>query len=180
MSNIMKSPRGSTLRTWSSLQLLLMGCEGRLHLITYFPGCSSYLTRCRVCLCDLCGFHLTSVLRLLHLICNSPWVLRPWQHLKISIQWNTWKVCVCVMPSQHLLLKVREDKREECPDWVWLSWLGVVPQSTRLPIWFLVRVQAWVVGSGAYKGQPISVSLSRWCFSPSVFLLLSPYLKIHK
>ena len=61
---------------------------------------------------------------------------------------------------------------------VWLSWLGIVPQSKRSLVQFLVRAHAWVVGSvpgqGMFERQPIDVSLSHRCFSPS----LSPSLHL--
>ena len=64
---------------------------------------------------------------------------------------------------------------------VWLSWLGVVPQSERLLVRFLVRSYAWVVGSVPGVGAPtrgdrlmflshIDVSLP--LFLPSFFLSL--------
>ena len=55
---------------------------------------------------------------------------------------------------------------------VWLSWLGIALQSKRLPVPFPNRAHAWVLSSvprqGTYERQPIDVSLSRWCFSPSL------------
>ena len=61
---------------------------------------------------------------------------------------------------------------------VWLSWLGVILPSKRLPVQFSVRAHAWVAGSVlaqcAGERQPINVSLSHRCFSPSI----SPYLPL--
>ena len=61
---------------------------------------------------------------------------------------------------------------------MWLSGLGIFPQSKSLPVQFPVRAHAWVAGSvlswGAYERQLINVSLSHQCFSPS----LSPFLPI--
>ena len=58
--------------------------------------------------------------------------------------------------------------RKSQPWPVWLSWLGVFPQSERSSVWFPVRAHAWVVGSvsgrGTYKRQLINVSLSHQCF----------------
>ena len=40
---------------------------------------------------------------------------------------------------------------------VWLSWLGVIPQSERSPVGFLIRAHAWVAGlvpgQGEYRRQ---------------------------
>ena len=55
------------------------------------------------------------------------------------------------------------------PRWVWLSWLGIVPQSKRSLVRFLVRAHVWIV---VYERQLIDVSLSYWYFSP----FLSPSL----
>ena len=69
-----------------------------------------------------------------------------------------------------------------CP--VWLSWLGIIPQGERLPIRFLVRAHALVAGLvpslGTYERQPIDISLSHRCFSPSLSLSFALSLKINK
>ena len=63
---------------------------------------------------------------------------------------------------------------------VWPSYLGILPQSKRLPVRFLVRAHAWVAGSvpsrGMYERQPINVFFSHWYFPPS-FSLPSPLSK---
>ena len=65
-----------------------------------------------------------------------------------------------------------EIKGEIEPWPVWLSWLGIIPQSERSLVRFLVRAHVWVVvlipSWGTYERQPIDVSLSHWCFSPSL------------
>ena len=54
----------------------------------------------------------------------------------------------------------------------WLSGMGVILQSKRLSVQFLVRAHAWVVslvlGQGLYERQLINVSLSHQCFSFSL------------
>ena len=61
---------------------------------------------------------------------------------------------------------------------MWLSWFGHRPENQRLQGWFLVRAQAWVVGSFAgctmYERLPVHISLSHQCFSSS----LSPSLPL--
>ena len=60
---------------------------------------------------------------------------------------------------------------------VWLSWLGIILQSKTSLVQFLVRTYAQVVGlvpgQGAFKRQPIHVSLTR-------FLPLLPFSKNKK
>ena len=62
------------------------------------------------------------------------------------------------------------------------QWLGVIPQGKKSLVLFLVRARAWVAGlfpgRGAYERQPIDVSLSHWCFSPSLSPSLPLSLKI--
>ena len=69
------------------------------------------------------------------------------------------------------------------PQLVWLSWLGVVPQTERPPVQFPVMVHSWITGLvpswGAYERQPIAVSLSHRCFSPSLPPSLPPLKKIN-
>ena len=89
--------------------------------------------------------------------------------------WGTWiSLSMCILEwkwagtsknNYHVLL------------WpVWLSWLGIVLQTERLQVWFLVRahtrVAGWVPGWGTYERQPVNVSLSHQCFSPSLSLFL--------
>ena len=74
-------------------------------------------------------------------------------------------------------------KKEERSPWpVWLSWLGTVRQTQRLPFWFLLRVLAWVValvsGWGMYERQQIDVS--HIDVSLPLFLLSFLFLKINK
>lgn len=52
-------------------------------------------------------------------------------------------------------------KNQNWPSLVWLRWLGIVLQSDRL--------QVWAPSQGMYEGQPINISLSQWCSSPSLF-----------
>ena len=65
-----------------------------------------------------------------------------------------------------------------------LSWLGVVLQSKGSLVRFPVRAYAWVAGlvpgGGAQERQPIDVSFSHWCFSPSLSPSLPLSLKINK
>ena len=74
-------------------------------------------------------------------------------------------------PGNMLLMTHRESETEPWSEFsilrpwpVGLSWLGVVPQSKRLLVWFQVRAHAWVAGLvpswGAYKRQPPSLSPS--------------------
>ena len=69
------------------------------------------------------------------------------------------------------------------PQPVWLSGLGVIPQSERSPVRFLARAQAWVLGQvsglGAHERQPINVSLSHRYFFPSLSPSLPHTLKIN-
>ena len=55
---------------------------------------------------------------------------------------------------------------------VWLSWLGVIPQSEGLLVWFPLRAYAYIVGLlpgwGVCERQPIDVSLLYRGFSPSL------------
>ena len=61
---------------------------------------------------------------------------------------------------------------------VWLSRLGNILQSARSPVQFQVGlVQALGFRAHARDNQPINVSLSRWCFSPSLPPSLSLSLK---
>ena len=63
----------------------------------------------------------------------------------------------------------------ECswPWLVWLSWLGIVLQTGRSSVWFLVLAHAWDSGSvpsqsgcmRRMRGQ----NFSHWCFSPCLF-----------
>ena len=75
------------------------------------------------------------------------------------------------------------DDRNRCQQWpVWLSWLGVVPQSGRLPFRFPVRAQAWVV-DWSWMGH--MQEATNWCFSLMLMFLsisfsLSISLKINK
>ena len=66
---------------------------------------------------------------------------------------------------------------------VWIHWLGIILQTKRSQVQFLVRAHAWVSSSvptqDTCKGEPINVSLSNWCFSPSVSLP-SPLSRINK
>ena len=66
----------------------------------------------------------------------------------------------------------------------WLTWLGVLPQSKGSPVRFQVRIRAWFVISvpswGVYERQQIDVSLSQWCFSPSLSPSLPLSLKRNK
>ena len=63
---------------------------------------------------------------------------------------------------------------------MWLSWLGMIPQSKSVPVQFLIRAHAWVVGLfpswGVWERQPINVSLTHWRFSP---LFLPPFLCLY-
>ena len=67
---------------------------------------------------------------------------------------------------------------------MWLSWLGIVQQRGMSLVWLLIRAHAWIAGSvpvqGVYKSQPINVSLSHQCFSPSLFPSLPLSLKVNK
>ena len=67
---------------------------------------------------------------------------------------------------------------------VWLSWLGVVLQNKRMPVWFLVRTHVWVMGPvprwGMWERQPIDDSVSYWCFSRSLSPSLLLSVKINK
>ena len=51
------------------------------------------------------------------------------------------------------------------PRLMWLSRLGIILQTGRLPVQFPVRAQAW---AGACKRQTIDVSLTHQRFSPSL------------
>ena len=57
---------------------------------------------------------------------------------------------------------------------MWLSWLGIVPQSAMSSVQFPVKAQAWVAGPHPQTG-PVQEATNQ-CFSPS----LSPSLKINK
>ena len=62
--------------------------------------------------------------------------------------------------------------------------VGHQSANKRSPVQFPVRPHAWVVGPvptpGARERQPIDVSLSHGCFSPSLFLSLPLSLKINE
>ena len=55
---------------------------------------------------------------------------------------------------------------------VWLIWLESQPVNRKVMGFIAVRAHAWVAGSvqvrAAYERQPIHVSLSHPCFSPSL------------
>ena len=72
-----------------------------------------------------------------------------------------------------------DEKVPTLPWPAWFSGLGVIPQSKRSPVQFLVRAHAWVAGSVPWKRQPINVSLSHQCFSPSLSPSLTLSLKIN-
>ena len=65
-----------------------------------------------------------------------------------------------------------------------VAWVGIVLQSKRSLVQFLVRAHAWAVGSvpsqGAYKRQPINVSFSHQCVSPSLYSSLPLSIKINE
>ena len=66
-----------------------------------------------------------------------------------------------VSQEQEFQDSLRSLKKNPWP--AWLSWLGIVPQSKRLLVWFLVGAHAWVTGLvpdwGMGKKQLISVSV---------------------
>ena len=83
-----------------------------------------------------------------------------------------------------LMVEMMQENLCEQPWPVWLSWLGIVLQSERLLVWFQVRTCAHVVGlalgQGMYERQPINVSLSYRCFSPSPSPSFLLSLKLYK
>ena len=77
---------------------------------------------------------------------------------------------------ENIYLKVRAGKEAGVPWLLWVSWLGIVPQSERWPVQFLVRTQAGVAGC---RFRPQSGRVQEGtdrCFSPS----LCPSLSISK
>ena len=49
-------------------------------------------------------------------------------------------------------MQIIKNKQEK--SWlVWLSWLGIVLQTARSLVQFLVRAHAWVSGSGHVEGE---------------------------
>ena len=66
---------------------------------------------------------------------------------------------------------------------MWLSWLGIIPQTERLSVRFLVRANAWVVGLvpiwGAYGRQLIDASVPLFLPS-SLSINLKKYKKNQK
>ena len=111
---------------------------------------------------------------------------------KIPIKKN---ICTPVFTAE-LFTIVKIWKQLKCPsvvEWIkkwwypwpgWLSSLGVILQSKRSPVWFPVRAHSCVLslvpGQGTYERQPINVSLSHRCFSPSLSPCLPFSLKINK
>ena len=55
---------------------------------------------------------------------------------------------------------------------MWLSWLGVVPQSERLLVQFPVRAHAWVAGLIPSQGI---LEATDWCFSLTLMFLSLPF-----
>lgn len=82
----------------------------------------------------------------------------------------TW-IPFCSFPS--VRWAPRETLKEGRP-WrkmVWLSWLGIVLSTERLPVSFPVRAQA--------RKQLINATLTHWSFSLFLLLSLPPYLNIN-
>ena len=85
-----------------------------------------------------------------------------WQTLS-TVWWTCFEspyyAFICIGPHNLSLKKCK------CQPWlVWLSGLGILPQTKRSQVGFLVRTHGWVAG------QPwlgIDVSLAHRCFSPS-------------
>ena len=73
-----------------------------------------------------------------------------------------------------LVISPRKEPQQLVPWLVWFSWLGIILQSERSRVQFLVRAHAWVAGLVLSWRQVINVSLSHQCFSPS----LSPSLPL--
>ena len=81
--------------------------------------------------------------------------------------------------SDELIMVTKLLVVSHCLSWVepwpvWLSGLGIIPQSKRPPVRFPVRAHAWVAGlepgRDICERQPSAVSLPHRCFSPSLSL----------
>ena len=104
-----------------------------------------------------------------------------WVFFFFSSGWGCLSVKSCWKPC--CLFKIRVTCS---PDPVWLNWSGVILQSDRSPLGFLVREHVWITGQlpgwVAWERQPIYVSLRLWCFSslsPSLPLFLESIKEKH-
>ena len=99
----------------------------------------------------------------------------------INKLWNKY-VCVCVCTS---LLENRPKNSSQFkklvePWLVWLSWLGVIPQSKGSPARFPVKAHTWVEGSRPGQSEQVQEATDRCFFLTSVFFSLPSPLSKNK